>query len=187
MAYTYKKLEAPPIEYETNPSIIKIESSLVVKKVKRTIKGDKSLIITDARTGVQQTGYYGATFYEEKIVDPEKFIKLYTGGVDELLDLSAAGLKVFRVIYLILMEKPNTDIFTLEYSGLSTLKKWKWSQATFISGINELLSKQILFKSIFTAQYFLNVKFFFNGDRVNIVKSYKLKQTDMLDESELLD
>lgn len=182
MATTYKKLDTPVMIYETNPSIMQVEGSLITKKIKRTIKGDKALIITDARTGEQQTGYYGATFYEEKTVDTDQFIKLYTIGIDELLNLSGAGLKVFKLVYLTMIDKPNTDTVTLDYSSLNTLKKWRWSQPTFNTGLNELLSKQILFKSIYPAQYFINIQFFFNGDRVNIVKSYQLKKIDMFNE-----
>lgn len=183
----YKKLDSPAIIYETNPSIIKVENGLITKKVKRTIKGDKALIITDARTGEQQTGYYGATYYEEKVVDPDQFIKLYVGGIDELMGLSPSGLKVFKLIYAMVMEKPNTDRFILDCRSLILRNHWKWSQPTFNNGLNELLSKQIIFKTIEPSNYFLNIKFLFNGDRINIVKSYKLKQTDMFDEQSLLD
>ena len=187
MAKTYKKLDTPAITYTTNPSVTQIEGSLITKKIKRTVNGNKSLMITDTRTGEQQTGYYGATFYEEKTVDTEQFLKLYTLGIDELLNLSGAGLKIFKLVYVEMLNKPNTDTIALDFNALVQLKKWKWSQSTFISGVNELLSKQILFKSIYITQYFLNIKFFFNGDRVNIVKSYKLKQVDMFDEQSLLE
>jgi hypothetical protein len=74
----------------------------------------------------------------------------------------------------------------LDCKALKFANKWKWSQPTFNSGLNELLSKQIIFKSMYSGQYFINIKFFFNGDRVNIVQTYKLKQTDMFEEQDLL-
>ena len=42
--------------------------------------------------------------------------------------------------------------------------------------INELLSKEIIYKAVGSNQYFINVTLFFNGDRVNILHSYKLKK-----------
>ena len=73
-------------------------------------------------------------------------------------------------------------MFVLDFKALVIRKLWDWSQTTFISGVNELLSKQILFKAIESSNYFVNIRFFFNGDRINVVKSYKLKQADIFEE-----
>lgn len=183
MARTYKKLESPAIIYETNPSINGLD--LTTKRRKTFINANKAMIITDSSTGEQMPA--GVTFVEQKEVDTEQFIKLYTLGIDELMNLSGAALKVFKIVYLMMLENPNNDKFTLDLNALTFHKIWKWSQPTFNTGINELLTKQIIFKALESAQYFINVKFFFNGDRINIVKSYRLKQTDMFDEQNLLD
>lgn len=131
-------------------------------------------IFADASTGEQTIGSSSATFIKPELIDTEKFIKLYTMGIDELMNLSASGLKVFKIVYSMMRETPNTDIFTLDLDYLKAIGAWQWSQPTFNSGLNELLSREVLFKSMEPSRYFINVKYFFNGDRINIVKSYKL-------------
>jgi hypothetical protein len=180
----YKKLELPLQSYLSNPSIQSLSFESRNKRV--FIKNNQALIITDTTTGEQTSATSSATFVKPELVDTERFIKLYTLGIDELMNLSASGLKVFKLIYVMMREHPNTDLFTLDFTSLRTFNLWKWSQPTFNNGLNELLSRNVLFKSVYPAQYFVNVQYFFNGDRINIVKSYKLKQTDMFDEQELL-
>lgn len=182
MAKTYKKLDAPAIIYEFNPSIKEV--NLATRKRKNFINGSKAMIVTDLTTGEQMPA--GVTFVDQKEVDTEQFIKLYTLGVDELMNLSGAGLKVFKIIYYMMLESPNSDRVTLDLNALIHRKIWTWSQPTFNTGVNELLVKTVIFKALESAQYFINLKFFFNGDRINIVKSYKLKQTDIFDEQKFL-
>lgn len=185
MSQNYKKLELPVQTYLTNPSVQALQFEHRNKRV--FIKDNQALIITDARTGEQTAGTSSATFVKPELIDAEKFIKLYTMGIDELMNLSASGLKVFKIVYTMMRESPNTDLFTLDFEYLKALKVWKWSKTTFHNGLNELLSRNVLYKAVAPAQYFINVKFFFNGDRINIVKSYQLKQTDMFDEQSLLE
>lgn len=175
---------AAPKTYLVNPSLETLSFETRNKRV--FIKDNQALIITDARTGEQTSGTSSATFVKPEIIDTEKFIKIYTAGIDELMNLSASGLKVFKLVYTMMRENPNTDVFTLDYATLKAYNQWKWSQPTFNNGLNELLNHNVLFKAIAPAQYFINVKFFFNGDRINIVKSYQLKQADMFDEQSLL-
>ena len=182
MAKTYKRLDTPIQTHFTNPSVRQLEDDFQIRKSKKFINGNRALIITDARTGEQTAGQVGATFIEERTVDAEQFIKFYTLGIDELMNLSGPGLKVFKLVDLMMLEKPNADMFVLDFKALVIRKLWDWSQTTFISGVNELLSKQILFKAIESSNYFVNIRFFFNGDRINVVKSYKLKQADIFEE-----
>jgi hypothetical protein len=182
MAKTYKRLDTPVTVYLSNPSVKQLDIELKTKKCKKFVNGNKSLYILDASTGEQTAAQSGATFIEEKVVDTEQFIKFYTQGIDELMNLTGAGLKVFKLVYMLMIDNHNKDLFILDFKALVARKLWNWSQTTFISGVNELLAKQILFKAIEMSSYFVNVKFFFNGDRINIVKSYKLKQADMFDD-----
>lgn len=184
MSQNYKKLDTPIQTYLKNPSIEFLQFEHRNKRV--FIKDNQALIITDARTGEQTTGTSSATFVKPELIDTEKFIKLYTMGIDELMNLTASALKVFKIVYTMMRENPNTDLFTLDLDYLKGLGIWKWSKTTFHNGLNELLRRNVLFKCVAANQYFINVKFFFNGDRINIVKSYQLKQTDMFDEQDLL-
>lgn len=176
MAKTYKKLESPVQTYLSNPSIDLVTSNLATRTKKQFLKNGSRALVLDGETG-EHLGHMGAVFLEEKTVDTEQFIKLFTRGVEELMDLSSAGLKIFRLIYSLMLEAPNTDFFTLDFKTLKALKKWEYSQPTFNTGLNELLIKNIIYKSLAPAQYFVNIGLFYNGDRITLVKSYKLQNT----------
>lgn len=177
MAKTYKKLDAPVQTYLTNPSIAHINNNLITRTKKQFLKNGNKALVLDGNTG-EHIGHMGAVFLEEKTVDTEQFIKLFTAGVEELMGLTSAGLKIFRLIYELMLETPNTDFFTLDFKTLKALKRWDYSQPTFNSGLNELLSKSIIFKSVAPAQYFVNVALFYNGDRITLVRSFQRKTTE---------
>ncbi len=62
--------------------------------------------------------YYGDIAFGKRInVDKTEFLKLYANGVKMFLGLSSAGIKVFMLIYDILMNKSNyqTDSVELLY------------------------------------------------------------------------
>ncbi len=184
MSTVKKQLKSTLQKYEFNPSI----PTLQTKNRRRVISssGNSALVITDTRTGEQNIGEYTATFVRPEVVDTEKFIKIYMAGVEKLALLSGAGHKMFGVIYKSMIENHNNDRLFLEFNDLVYRKLWKFTQQTFINGMNDLLKNEIIFQSISSNMYFINMKYFFNGDRIDIVTSYKLKQADMFDEQELL-
>ena len=161
-------------KYFTNPSLTNMPMSTKNKKTFLN-SGAKHLVI-DEGTG-EHVGNMGAVFIEEKTVDTEQFIKLFAAGVEQLADLSAAGYRMFKLVYSLMLDNPNTDKILIEYNDLSYSKKWEQSQRTFQRGISELLMKEIIYLSISPNLYFINVQLFYNGDRVSILKSYKLQNT----------
>jgi hypothetical protein len=171
-------------KYHTNPSL---ENMSVSTRNKKSFfnNGAKHLVI-DEGTG-EQVGHMGAIFIEEKTVDTEQFIKLFAAGVEQLADLSAAGYRMFKLVYSLMLENPNTDKILIEYNDLVYSKKWEQSQRTFQRGIAELLIKEIIFLSVSPNLYFINVRLFYNGDRISILKSYKLTKNAVLIQPSLLD
>lgn len=177
---SYNKSDDDLVVYSVNPSISDLQT---INKTKKTFlrNGDKALVI-DSDSG-ELRGSLGAVFMEQKTVDTEQFIKLYAGGIEELAELSGAGFKLFKLVYKIMLSAPNKDIIVLDYASLKFEEKWKWARTTFISGLNELLNKGILYKHYTANHYFYNVKLFFNGDRVSVIKSYQIqKQGDLLED-----
>lgn len=85
-----------------------------------------------------------------------------------------------------MLETPNQDRILLDFNDLINRNSWSYARVTFIRGVNELLSNGILFQSIVANMFYINMQYFFNGDRINIVKSYKLRQADIFDEPNLL-
>jgi len=171
--------------YDVNPSISNLKLS--VKSHKVFSKGNEALIITNVKTGETTPGQSGATFVREELVDTEKFIKIYTSGIEHLAELTASAFKVFQLIYREMLGQKDIDKMFLDFHELKHFDKWRWSNVTFKSGINELLQKGIIYKAVGTNQYFINVSLFFNGDRVNVVKSYKLNNKIESAQPSLLD
>ena len=62
-----------------------------------------------------------------------------------------------------------------------------FSRGTFFRGINELLNKEILFKSKVTNQYFINVQYFYNGNRLVQMKQVILKKKEQVEQPDLLE
>ena len=170
----YYTTEVANVTYDTNPSVENLH--LKVRNSKVFAQGNEALIITNTKTGEQTPAQSGATFIREEFVDQEQFIKLYTSGIEHLAQLTGSGFKVFQLVYKELLGKKDVDMVFLNFDELKHFGKWQWTKVTFNSGINELLNKQILFRALAPGKFWTNVNLFFNGDRINIVKSYKLKK-----------
>ena len=169
--------------YDFNPSVANL--NLVTKNKRIFTKGNSTLILTDSNTG--EIIPTQATFVRPEVVDTEQFIKIYVSGVAVLANLTSAGHNVFGLVYKLMLENPNEDRVFLDFNDLSGRKIWSYARITFIRGVNELLSNEILYQSLANNMFYINMQYFFNGDRINLVKSYKLKQADMFDEQSLLD
>lgn len=181
----YQKLTDDIPAYRTNPSVEVAEQSIVRKKSRVKFRnGNKALI--DASSG-EFAGELQNVFVSDEELDQEKFIKVYAGQINLLLDLSPAAIKVLKLIYSEVLNNHNSDVLGLSYVALKDLGLWKWSKPTFTSGLNELLTHKVLFKSIHPFQYFINLQMFYNGDRILTINRYRLKkQADMFDEQDLL-
>ena len=162
------------IKYDKNPSIE--ELNLTVKKKKVFAKSNRTLIITDIKTGEQLPAQSGATFIEEIDVDNEMFVKLYAIGVKQIAKLSTAGYKLFELVYHLMLGNTDTDRIMIEYHDLKASGRYTQSQKTFIAGVNNLLENEIIYQTTSPYMYFINMKLLFNGDRINVVRSYRLKK-----------
>lgn len=182
-----KQLKTVLPKYLSNPSLDTVVLNTRTKKV--FAKNNEALYITNAETGEQTPATGGAAFIREELVDTEQFIKLYAEGVKHIANLTAAGFKLFQLVYLLMLENPNNDRLIIDFNELNATGKFQQSQKTFIRGINELLEKNIIYQSMTHSVYFLNMNLFFNGDRITKVQSYKLKKSttpDLFEEVDLI-
>jgi hypothetical protein len=153
-------------EYEDNPSLPVVSHNTQIGTRRLTNKaGDKCMIVSESGEILAPAG-----FHEIIEVDRTQFVKMYVGGVTAFNDLSAAGAKVFKFVYNFILKNPNTDRIVLSPKHVKNVAK-----ATFERGLTELLSKEILYRSTVTYVFFLNVNYMFNGDRLALVKEYRLK------------
>lgn len=180
-----KQLKTILPKYLTNPSIDTVVLNSRTKKV--FAKNNEALYITNVETGEHTPATGGAAFVKEEIVDSEQFIKLYAAGVKHIANLTTAGFKIFQLVYLLMIESPNNDRLIIDFHELVATKKFDQSQKTFIRGINELLGKNIIYQSMTPSVYFLNMNLFFNGDRITMVQSYKIRNKDNPQQPSLLE
>lgn len=178
MTKKYTKRENEIIKYEINPSVANL---LLSDKPRKKFIREKTL--TDEKVaavvGVGVNDDFGelvkgSMFISSKKVDSETFVKVYAEGWRVLLDLSGTALKVFKFIYKQVLDNPKKDSIVLHYTSLKARNLIEMSQPTFKSGLNELLNKNCLFSSYEPNIYFLNVQYFFNGERHYLIQEYQL-------------
>ena len=157
--------------YTKNPSIPAKED---IARLRRTRIGNEHKgVVIDRGTG-EVLGRGGAYFYEFEEVDKERFVKLFLSGFKQAAELSKAGLLVFGVVYQQMRDNPNSDEVQLSFYRASQQVK-DLNDRTYQRGLRELLDKEFVFRSPEDGTFFINIRYMFNGDRLNYVKSYYLK------------
>ena len=165
-----KRADIP--EHEINPSLPAASNQTKVGTRRITNKtGDKCMIVSESGEILAPAG-----FHEVIEVDRTQFVKVYTGGVAAFNDLSAQGSKVFQLVYNFVLKNPNTDMLYLHHKEAKGMSK-----STFERGLTELLAKEIIYKSTRINLYFLNVNYMFNGDRLALVREYRIKEQAPVD------
>ena len=159
--------------YKSNPSIPKAQS---ISRKKKTKFGDeeKGFVIDKSDGEVLSVG--GVCFYEFEEVDDTKFVKLFLAGVKQAAGLSKSGLALFEVVYNEIQQRPNEDEVKLGYF-IAKDKIKGLTKRTYQRGMNDLLSKNFLFRSPTEGVFFVNIQYMFNGDRLAFVKGYERKST----------
>ena len=117
-------------------------------------------------------------FVQEKEVDSEEFVKVYIAGIRQYAELSKSGALLFECVYKEISGRSSKDkdTVTLNYLLAQRLKN-DLSRRTYERGMNELLEKEFLYRSLAADVYFVNVRFMFNGDRLVLVQSYRRKDS----------
>ncbi|MQT44257.1 replication protein [Pseudomonas sp. FSL R10-0765] len=158
--------------YSENPSVVSAASNSKtgVKRISNKA-GDRFMVISEHGEVMAPVG-----FHQVVPVDKTQFVKLYANGVKAFQGLSAAGAKVFELIYSIVQGTPGTDRFYLHFMSVDE-HDLAISYRTFHRGLGELLKKEFVFESITPNLYFLNVDYLFNGNRMAFIKEYRLIDT----------
>lgn len=127
-----------------------------------------------------------AGFHEVVEVDKSQFVKLYINGVKALQDLTAAGTRLFAIIYIQVQERPGQDKVILSFSSIDQAET-PISRATFDRGMREMLEKGFIAESTIPSVYFINVDYLFNGNRLAFIKEYRLVRAQPDDKRTLTD
>jgi hypothetical protein len=160
--------------YDRNPSVRPGGIPIRQKQVK-VADGEKMLMIGSATGEVLGEGQ--ALYVENKLVDRERFVKVYPSLVKKLKDLSNPAREVFEVAFLQMLSKHQQDKIELNYY---TARKYglSISDRGYQRGVRELLEKEILYQSPSADLYFVNVDYWFNGNRVTLAESYYYEQQE---------
>ena len=125
------------------------------------------------------------SFGKRIVVDKTRFLKVYADGVRMFLNLSSAGVKVFMIIYQLLVDDPSKDPHAsekvvLNYEFLANEIKGAISKATFYRGIRELKKAKLIAPTLVDGLYWVNIDYIFKGDRLTLVNQYILDKQEKL-------
>lgn len=153
---------ASRVRYENNPLVKPRE--LVMKE--RTVKVGSARELVDVSTG--EISNVNA-IYQRKIVDSERFAKIYLDGLAKTFDMTKTAQRVFQSI-LKLCEK-DTDSLWLNFMLVSKHDP-DMPESTFYRGLKELLDREFVAHSDVPNKFWINPHLFFNGDRVKFITEY---------------
>lgn len=164
--------------YEENPFVEKAIQDIENHKTKkyRKINARGNLTKEAAQVVVNRDGEVTAfgVFMQYVEVDEKQFAKIYISQMAVFWELNKAGQKV--LLFILSKLKPNNDtvVFNLEECVKYTGYKHK---KNVIEGLANLMSKEVIAKSIYENNYFINPMITFNGDRITYAKTYIKKKS----------
>ena len=124
-------------------------------------KEKHTLLNIPLHDNIKQLQISSVTSY--RIVDTDKFIKIYSETAGNWLSLSRPAQRVLA--YVIAKLEKNRDSILIDMSALSEYTGYS-SQGPLYGAINELIESQLLARSAHDLIYYINPNFIYNGDRM---------------------
>lgn len=157
------KLPYNKIGFVKNPLLVPTE--IPVKNNWATVSTGK--ILADVSTGeIERT----TTVATRKVIDSEKFSKLYTDGVSLAFELSKPAQAVFKTVLSI--QGKDEDFIYLSFMAIQARGGFEMSERTFKRGMDELIDKRFLAHGNEPNKFWTNAHLFHNGDRVRFLTEY---------------
>ncbi len=151
--------------YSENPSKV-LEKDL--KLVKYNNGGDVFEMANEA-TG-EAVRFQTLGNEDTMVVDDKEYRKLYVEELDNIKELTTAGLKVLCYVLKYIGIKKDSLIIPLhdcmEFTGYG-------SRVAVYNGIIDLLDRGILYRKVGSGAYFININAFYSGNRINSKKRKK--------------
>jgi hypothetical protein len=154
--------------YDANPFMV--EMTTKTRRVTNK-RGDMMLVSNEGELVSQVAG-----FWEAEEVDSTKFVKLFVKGVKALKELTAAGTKVFEVLYLRVQDNIGKDQVYMAFAAVDQALT-PMSETTYARGMRELVAKGFIAATPMQGIFWLNPSFVWNGDRLAFVKEYRRTPT----------
>jgi dipeptidyl aminopeptidase/acylaminoacyl peptidase len=166
------------VRFESNPFLPATSENTnegTKRKALRSKDGSQMMVMS-------QDGSYTAPagFWHTQEVDKTQFVKLYVNGVKAFSQMSSSGARVFELIYNALQKSIGKDIIYISFSEIDQTVS-PMPKTTFLRGMKEVCVKGFLAESKTQNKYFVNPDFIFNGDRLAIVKEYRIKRDEASD------
>lgn len=159
--------------YELNPFLLSASVNTNEGTRRRTLKSkDGSQMMVTSQDGSVSAP---AGFWHTQEVDKTQFLKLYVNGVKAFSQMTSAGARVFELIYLEIQKSTGKDFIYISFSEIDQSVS-PMPKTTFLRGMKEVCVKGFLAESKTQNKYFINPDFIFNGDRLAIVKEYRIKR-----------
>jgi hypothetical protein len=172
-------IEPPPLSrrgltrYELNPFLLSASLNTNEGTRRRTLKSkDGSQMMVTSQDGSVSAP---AGFWHTQEVDKTQFLKLYVNGVKAFSQMTSAGARVFELIYLEIQKNTGKDFIYISFSEIDQSVS-PMPKTTFLRGMKEVCVKGFLAESKTQNKYFINPDFIFNGDRLAIVKEYRIRR-----------
>mgnify|MGYP000262385355 CR=1 FL=1 len=166
-------------KFKSNPFLETLVIKTKSKEVQISSLGKDDNVLVNTGTG-EVAGTSISTYRQ---VDDAEFVKIFTGNIALLFDLSSAGIKAFNVLMFeiqraaIKRDKVQIDEYILE-DFLEWNPHKKLSKATLYRGVKELIKGQILARDQKPSYYWINPNFCFNGDRIAFTQIIERKKTE---------
>jgi len=131
---------------------------------------------TDLETG-ESVDHSGVHIVKK--IDREQFVKLYTREMKAIFELKPTALKVIQYLLAEIQRHPNADGIYLHWLSAEPYfneKDLKVSRASFMRAISELIEKKFLAESTRPNIFWLNPRFYWNGDRYSFLREYHIKK-----------
>ncbi|WP_150587301.1 hypothetical protein [Pandoraea communis] len=148
--------------YETNPLLEPRELQFNDRLVK--VGSQKDLIDPDTGDKVAVNA-----IYRRRVVDSERYAKIYLEGVTRTFGLSKPAARVFQVILQLC--KKDSDQLYLNFMAVQKVED-ALQERTYQRGLRELLEAGFIAYSDMPNMFWINVHLFFNGDRVRFIEEY---------------
>ncbi len=159
-------------KYNSNPFTANLIQEITLGKKTKGYIASTPTEITNQKTGEIEDGEIA--FGLKQIVDNDKFLKLYSLGINMIFNLNKSGLEVVKSILLYYQDVAIRQRADYLYINLRTLQKYgyKRKDTTFKNGINNLINNNILAPSLDKNLYWINPQAFFNGKRMTIIHQF---------------
>jgi hypothetical protein len=168
------------IRYDANPFLPAASDGTSEGTKRRTLKSKdgSQLMVTSGDGSVSAP----AGFWHTQEVDKTQFLKLYVNGVKAFSGLTTAGARVFELVYLAIQKTIGRDVIYISFSEIDQ-SVTPMPKTTFLRGMKEICVRKFLAESKTQNKYFVNPDFIFNGDRLAIVKEYRIKRDERSDQA----